>query len=520
MNYSLPQQDLINVNGSNCLPSSPGSSGCFNCTILTNAIVPAINSALSCFVGEGIHNCLSLPSPTYVSTYLFPTFYGAGVVLPNSTTNPTLDPTSPSFSIGNWLLVTLSQIVGFVIGQPIDLLALSNYLVDFLTSTQLDIDACSLPGAIFPDCKVGLLYYIKTLISCNWCNMNQCQEGWGLEKALLAILLAFVIVSIVVSLFLDFLSPFLIILWFYYPLTVICFAYNVHPTCLLSTFPYFIPSFPVCLFDDVCTLLHNIAYDYFPWEVILPGLLITGPGGTRTFLPCASIGFTGIVNELFFALQWALPRVTNFLRTTDIVFFSWIRDVTVIATGLSTFTFTGSPTDAQVSCFLINLLSLVPIVLIGILAIYLLVLLIPIIVAFLLLLRDLAAIFILFMVALLKRNASKQARLDSQSVAESGRLPITDTLDPSANAITVTLPPSQASALPLHHQQMPPTQAPPALARERALLWEEPAQPTHPPPVDIPGYAGTLQPPERSGVRELAGALQRGVNSLRKRKNG
>ena len=187
----------------------------------------------------------------------------------------------------------------------------------------------------------------------------------------------------------------------------------------LPRFPFcYTGGFPNCIADDIYSTFIPWDRTCINWNVHLPGLFPEGDICTCTgsLLPTLSpsfddclreiipfndppYGFNDGLRNIFVLLEIYLPSVNNFLRTTSLIFFSWIRQIGWINTQL-TFDFpTGEVPDAYISANWVTL----PLVVIGVvtLVFFLTFLLFLIIVLFLLIV---AFILILVQMIILLTN--------------------------------------------------------------------------------------------------------------------
>ena len=91
----------------------------------------------------------------------------------------------------------------------------------------------------------------------------------------------------------------------------------------------------------------------------------------RAFNSCRAVGFTDFFDTIFFFIEWRIPSLARFLRTTHFIPISFLRHVPFINDAMQRFTFGGTtPPDLLKSCFWLTILNIftgILIVIIGVL---------------------------------------------------------------------------------------------------------------------------------------------------------
>ena len=213
-------------------------------------------------------------------------------------------------------------------GLELDILSSVEGVLNFFTITD-------------PDDKRGFVFWVEFALRCDVKEHTRCDlgpPGIGLEEAFFRVTLIYVAVFVGIAIFLQPLSglPFFLF-WVTWPFIILSAAYFMSPMCFLMHPPLFVPLLPNCLADDLFVIFRQGDVECLEWNK-LPGLdgITTERCGNestdfrRPFLDCTeepySFDGTGVRN-FFYALQRQAPKFHEFLLETDIILFSWIREV-------------------------------------------------------------------------------------------------------------------------------------------------------------------------------------------------
>lgn len=288
-------------------------------------------------------------------------------------------PFSPvGFNLVNWLADIFNAFASWLTGRDVNI---QNTFISFLNFL---IDSAS-------ESKDSLLFWGSFLLLPDCFVQNDCRtasEGFGLWigvgfSILIAGLTLFTLTIYNIDLALSKTQ------WFeIFALLALALAYRWSPVCLLTGWypycssnwlgaPWFLPWFPLCYMGGIPNCVADDIYGSITawdracinWDNHLPGLFPDGggecpcigdlnPGASPSFDSCKRdiipfndepYGFNDGLRNIFVTIEIYLPSVNEFLRTTSIIFFSWVRQVSWINRQL-TFDFpSGEVPDAYVS---------------------------------------------------------------------------------------------------------------------------------------------------------------------------
>jgi hypothetical protein len=276
-------------------------TNCVNCTILRELAGTTITV---------LNRCIAFADTTFnvTATHIYPP------------QNVTLDPkilfnvplySDRKRSYGNIPVLTPVSYV-----TNIDLVAMIDQVGAFMINTNSSDSS-------------GALYWIDYFGRCNYDNHIRCdgpQPGFGLLFGFLLSLFFYVFITIVISIFISSIMGPLMILWFTFPFAVLTMAYMWTPMCGVAI--------PLCTIDDVFKGFAYFSKDCIQWQSFLPGLTdSTCPTAannyTRPFVDCdsAPYNFNNGPRTLFAIFEATNPSINHYLRTTNLMYLSWIRDV-------------------------------------------------------------------------------------------------------------------------------------------------------------------------------------------------
>jgi len=201
---------------------------------------------------------------------------------------------------------------------------------DFITNTNLDEE----------EGEVGLLFYLLFPLLCNFESNIDCSRGLGIKKGYLYTIIFYAILIFIIG---D-LFPFIPELWFailtfdpelplvrVVPIIPAGISSVVFWTIIFSGLtvsfywsPRCFPALPICLANEICSLLRCIFVPCILW----PAGCLVNPMAAGTCLPCPErnefvdceeLGFTNIFANILFAIARWLPGVYDFLIYTCIV---------------------------------------------------------------------------------------------------------------------------------------------------------------------------------------------------------
>ena len=275
----------------------------------------------------------------------------------------------------------------------------------------------------------GLFFWMFFLLNCDYnsghlCLGNALFSGLGLPTSIAVTTVTLVVLAFVIEVIIGIGLTLAIVLLILYPILCLTLAYGTSPFCLttiiasnvpeIGYFPVVLPIIQNCLANDLFVFLQYFNRDCIAFENFLPGITSLGCGGgpvyipnptpqfasgaIRQFVDCNSspYSFYDGIRNLFFALEYWEPSVNQFLLTTDLVLFSWIRQVGFVSSAIE-FPFSGNPPDVWISCFNLtspNFWNLLIVILI--LAFLLLIFLLLFITVFVLITDILFAIILIF----------------------------------------------------------------------------------------------------------------------------
>lgn len=180
-------------------------------------------------------------------------------------------------------------------------------------------------------------FWVDFFTHCDYQNGPRCQvnpSGLGIYPAIGIVLLIYFGLVLAVGFFTPFgqqaaigLLPFLI------P-AMVSTGYFISPWCEIPKYPIPIGLLPNCMADDLFLGLYSLEAECIQWQTFLPNL---------TTVPCPTAlenyqrpfpdwkrepyMFNSGLRNIFFFFEWQIPSVNEFLRTTNILLFSWIRNV-------------------------------------------------------------------------------------------------------------------------------------------------------------------------------------------------
>ena len=259
------------------------------------------------------------------------------------------------FSFTTWAFDQIEKLFELIIGE-IDFEGFLTDIVMFFTNfDRFD------KGSVF--------FWFFFITICDPVEHTRCDmgdEGLGLGTSLwvnISIFGGLIIIGYLLSDFIPtpsgtimvFLGGFMLLIVFY---STLIFAYFMSPACFIpiplliptlpeisSASPYVmpqppflflnpIPLLPDCLADDVFAGLVKIDSDCIPWENLRPGLTqeecpTEADDFKREFPDCSAepFHFVDASRNLFFFLEWQIPRLAEFIRTTKFIFVGFMREI-------------------------------------------------------------------------------------------------------------------------------------------------------------------------------------------------
>ncbi len=186
------------------------------------------------------------------------------------------------------------------------------------TANELTRFATATPDGSTSNNPYYWLYFMET---CRYesleCNTN-IRPGYGLVNGLLFGLLFLIMGSILAAFFLPPASSAMNGLWVCYPAIVLVIGYYWSPWCMLAV--------PRCIADDAHELFTSLNPYCTEWSVLLPG--INAGTCSTDFINCANSPYDMRTTErtLFTFMEMYSPVINDYLRTTHMGVFSWIRD--------------------------------------------------------------------------------------------------------------------------------------------------------------------------------------------------
>lgn len=206
------------------------------------------------------------------------------------------------------------------------------------------------------------LFWLEKLVFCNATIDGSCHRGragLGLFDSVIYVSAVFIAVALISWLFVPVLPtlPFFSIFWV---ISVLSVAYFWSPSCAIPSFPVPLPVLPDCVADDIFFEIEKLTSgDCRDYGDIFDGQNCSGTG--RDFPQCSGDPFNFDVTGFrhFFYILDYLPGATDFLLETEIVVFSWVREVSFTSRALEGISdVRGTPKGDY--CFLLNILSVLP----------------------------------------------------------------------------------------------------------------------------------------------------------------
>lgn len=260
---------------------------------------------------------------------------------PTPTPSPTPSPLITKIPPNSFTWQVFTWITRNIFGISDDsLIDIINDIGNFVINTNTDPD----------DGNLGLAGTIVGFFFCEYSELSAC-SGPGLEEGLFITFPIYLLITIAMSWVFPATGWLLDFVWMTYIPVLLVVSYEVGYLCYMRMLPA--PNLPENLANDLLSFADSVFTPFLNWNAILPGLLIV-VNGMRRFLSCSeTVGFVNWSDNLVFFLQWQLPSVANFLRTTDYFALRWIRELPFLGDSLDKpqFQFTGDPPDAEKSCF-------------------------------------------------------------------------------------------------------------------------------------------------------------------------
>ncbi len=224
----------------------------------------------------------------------------------------------------------------------------------------------------------SIVFYGKFLLTCDVVEHARCDrgvEGLGFWEGALVVLFLYGVALVFAFLFF---SPCAVLLIAFLPLLPITWwvsAYAISPRCLVPSplalvlpFPLnafaMLPITPECVPNDLyCSLrvFEGNCTNIWGGLVLDRTCPTAAEGFTRAFHECSDppFNFDNIFRNFFYLLERFAPEVNDFLRTTNVILFSWIRRIPTfdeVLTFPDDIEFTGD--DAFAACNLNTILNL------------------------------------------------------------------------------------------------------------------------------------------------------------------
>lgn len=279
-----------------------------------------------------------------VNEGLVPCFNVSSQATPTPTPMPIINkipPNSFDWQVFTWIT---RNIFGISNSKLIDII---NDVGNFVTNTNVDPD----------DGDIGLAGIVVGFFFCEYDELSAC-NGPGIGTGLEIITPIYLIVTVLMSVVFPASSWLLDFIWMTYVPVLLVVSYEVGYFCYLRTLPF--PNLPENLADDILSFADSVFTEFINWDKILPGLLVVSRSGARSFRSCSrDVGFVNWSDNLVFLLQWLIPAVPNFLRTTDAFALRWIRELPFLGDSLDKpqLDFSGKPADEVKSCFIYTSLN-------------------------------------------------------------------------------------------------------------------------------------------------------------------
>lgn len=183
-------------------------------------------------------------------------------------------------------------------------------------------------------------FWAEFFTHCDYQNGPRCQvnpSGLGIYPAIGVVLIVYFGIVLAFGFFTPFGSSAAIALLPFLIPAMISVGYFISPWCEIPKYPIPIPLLPNCLGDDIFEGLYSLQADCIQWQTFLPNI-------TTVPCPTAAVNYTRIfpdwkrepyifnngLRNIFFFFEWQVPSVNEFLNTTNILLFSWIRTVPYI----------------------------------------------------------------------------------------------------------------------------------------------------------------------------------------------
>ncbi len=282
---------------------------CTDCSLLdrlTNTVVEQVNHCVDALVhGVSDFNAITIPIPSPTPS------------LPLNTTITVSNVsmfilTDDEFNSLNRLTITNSLSYFFaIIGSS--LLESIEDLGNFVLNQNLDMD----------DGDVGLIFYLQSLVSCNFDKTLRCEIGLGLEDGLIIGIVVFLGLNVILILTTT-VVPIMIIdtflIFMLLPFIVLAFSYGYSPFCY--------PTIPECLVRDINNITDIILSNqciFWPEGLLQPDqligenctacnnpLAILNAEDTRNFTHCVEEAlFFDVVDNIAFSILWLSEDVYN-----------------------------------------------------------------------------------------------------------------------------------------------------------------------------------------------------------------
>lgn len=206
------------------------------------------------------------------------------------------------------------------------------------------------------------VFWAEKLVFCNATIDGSCHRGragTGLFNAVIYVSGAFIAVALFGWIFVP-VVPSLPFFSVFYVISVLSVAYFWSPSCAIPSFPVPLPVLPDCVADDIFFEIEKFTGgDCRDYGDIFDGQNCSEKG--REFPDCykdpLNFDVTGF-RHFFYILDF-IPGAIEFLEETEIIFFSWIREVPFTKRALLGISeIRGSPKGDF--CFAVNALSILP----------------------------------------------------------------------------------------------------------------------------------------------------------------
>ena len=222
-----------------------------------------------------------------------------------------------------------------------------------------DIRAAALRAVEFvtvfdPDDPGSIAFYGKFLTTCDVVEHARCDrgiQGLGFWPGLVTVLFIYVTALIVTLLWFSPGASLLVAFLPILPLVWWVSAYAISPRCLVPSPGAFVLPFPLnafaalpitpeCVTNDVyCSLriFEGECAEFWGGLVLDPTCPNDQQDFTREFFECSDepFNFDNIFRNFFYLLERFIPEVNDFLRTTNQLLFSWIRQIPIFEEALT-----------------------------------------------------------------------------------------------------------------------------------------------------------------------------------------